>query len=155
MDGTTDDAVILGGEPVEPCLTLQLRDAFPGMAIVVPEPRRPHPLPKAAPKVGESTADIGAHDLATWGLRCTSTWKARTSTRSASEKNSIAVASASSGAPRCMVGKFGRLGEPHNGPELPTARRRHGRLATLAAGGRFFSPSQPMPPLTPITWPLM
>lgn len=69
MDGTTHDAVILGGGLAGLCLALQLRDACPDLDVVVLE-RRPHPVPASAHKVGESTVEIGAHYLAeTLGLR--------------------------------------------------------------------------------------
>ena len=69
MASTTHEAVILGGGLAGLCLALQLRGEFPDMDIVVLE-RRPHPLPPAAHKVGESTVEIAAHYLAeTLGLR--------------------------------------------------------------------------------------
>ncbi|MEO8671425.1 MAG: tryptophan 7-halogenase [Tahibacter sp.] len=54
------DVVIMGGGLAGLCLALQLNDRFPDLRIRVLE-RRPHPLPPAAHKVGESTVEIGAH----------------------------------------------------------------------------------------------
>jgi flavin-dependent dehydrogenase len=55
--------VILGGGLAGLCLSLQLRQRFADLDIVVLE-RRQHPVPHAAHKVGESTVEIGAHYLA-------------------------------------------------------------------------------------------
>ena len=63
------DAIILGGGLAGLALSIQLRQRFPDLDILVLE-RRSHPLPDAAHKVGESTVEIGAHYFAeTLGLR--------------------------------------------------------------------------------------
>ncbi|MCK7592370.1 NAD(P)/FAD-dependent oxidoreductase [Pseudomarimonas salicorniae] len=63
------DALILGGGLAGLTLALQLRQRFPELRILVVE-RRPHPVPEAAHKVGESTVEIGAHYFAdALGLR--------------------------------------------------------------------------------------
>ena len=63
------DAIILGGGLAGLTLSIQLRQRFPDLDVLVLE-RRPHPLPEAAHKVGESTVEIGAHYFAeTLGLR--------------------------------------------------------------------------------------
>src|SRR5688500_18789971 len=54
------DVVILGGGLAGLSLSLQLRQKFPTLDIVVLERMR-HPVPEAAHKVGESTVEIGAH----------------------------------------------------------------------------------------------
>ncbi|WP_149195287.1 NAD(P)/FAD-dependent oxidoreductase [Luteimonas suaedae] len=75
MDGTapgndTDaDVLIIGGGLAGLTLALQLRRRDPALQVAVIE-RRPHPVPEAAHKVGESTVEIGAHYLAdVLGLR--------------------------------------------------------------------------------------
>jgi flavin-dependent dehydrogenase len=63
------DAIILGGGLAGLTLSIQLRQRFPDMSVLVLE-RKPHPLPLAAHKVGESSVEIGAHYFAeTLGLR--------------------------------------------------------------------------------------
>jgi flavin-dependent dehydrogenase len=63
------DAIVLGGGLAGLTLAIQLRQRFPDIDVLVLE-RRPHPLPEAAHKVGESTVEIGAHYFAeTLGLR--------------------------------------------------------------------------------------
>jgi flavin-dependent dehydrogenase len=54
------DVVILGGGLAGLTLALQLRQRMPELDVLVLE-RRPHPVPEAAHKVGESTVEIGAH----------------------------------------------------------------------------------------------
>jgi flavin-dependent dehydrogenase len=54
------DVVILGGGLAGMTLALQLRGRLPELRVQVLE-RRPHPVPAAAHKVGESTVEIGAH----------------------------------------------------------------------------------------------
>lgn len=63
------DAIILGGGLAGLTLSIQLRQRFPDMRVLVLE-RKPHPLPLAAHKVGESSVEIGAHYFSeTLGLR--------------------------------------------------------------------------------------
>lgn len=63
------DVLIAGGGLAGLTLALQLRDAAPGLEVVVLERNREEP-PDAAFKVGESTVEIGAHYLAqTLGLK--------------------------------------------------------------------------------------
>lgn len=54
------DAVIAGGGLAGLCLARQLQREAPGLRVLVAE-KRPHPVPEAAFKVGESTVEIGAH----------------------------------------------------------------------------------------------
>lgn len=54
------DVVIMGGGLAGLTLSLQLRQRFADLSILVLE-RRAHPVPLAAHKVGESTVEIGAH----------------------------------------------------------------------------------------------
>ena len=54
------DVVILGGGLAGLTLSIQLRQKFPSLDILVLERRR-HPVPEAAHKVGESSVEIGAH----------------------------------------------------------------------------------------------
>ena len=62
MSGETDhyDVAILGGGLAGGCLARQLRQEAPALRILVVE-KRPHPVPEAAFKVGESSVEIGAH----------------------------------------------------------------------------------------------
>ena len=54
------DVVIAGGGLAGLSLALQLKQAHPGLDILVVERRR-HPVPEATHKVGESTVEIGAN----------------------------------------------------------------------------------------------
>jgi flavin-dependent dehydrogenase len=54
------DVAILGGGLAGGCLARQLHQEAPHLRVVVAE-RRPHPVPEAAFKVGESSVEIGAH----------------------------------------------------------------------------------------------
>jgi flavin-dependent dehydrogenase len=54
------DVVILGGGLAGGCLARQLRMEAPELRVLVVE-KRPHPVPEAAFKVGESSVEIGAH----------------------------------------------------------------------------------------------
>ena len=60
--GTQDayDVVILGGGLAGGCLARQLRQEAPQLRVLIVE-KRPHPVPEAAFKVGESSVEIGAH----------------------------------------------------------------------------------------------
>ena len=57
------DVVIIGGGLAGLTLSLQLKQRFADLDILVIE-RRHHPVPEAAHKVGESTVEIGAHYFA-------------------------------------------------------------------------------------------
>jgi flavin-dependent dehydrogenase len=57
---TEHDVLILGGGLAGLTLALQLKKRFSDMDVLVLE-RRPHPVPIAAHKVGESSVEIGAH----------------------------------------------------------------------------------------------
>lgn len=57
------DVIILGGGLSGLTLSLQLKQRFPDLDILVLE-RRTHPVPEAAHKVGESSVEIGAHYFA-------------------------------------------------------------------------------------------
>jgi flavin-dependent dehydrogenase len=54
------DAIVLGGGLAGLTLALQIKQTRPGTTVLVLE-RRPHPVPEAAHKVGESTVEISAH----------------------------------------------------------------------------------------------
>jgi flavin-dependent dehydrogenase len=54
------DVVIMGGGLAGLTLALQIKQKLPSLSITVIE-RRPHPVPHAAHKVGESSVEIGAH----------------------------------------------------------------------------------------------
>jgi flavin-dependent dehydrogenase len=56
----THDVVIMGGGLAGLTLALQLRQRLPDIDVLVLE-RRPHPVPLACHKVGESSVEIGAH----------------------------------------------------------------------------------------------
>ncbi|MGV1008393.1 MAG: NAD(P)/FAD-dependent oxidoreductase [Dermatophilaceae bacterium] len=58
------DAVVLGGGLAGLTLALQIKQARPSASVLVLE-RRPHPVPEAAHKVGESTVEISAHYFTT------------------------------------------------------------------------------------------
>ena len=60
MHTPSHDVIIFGGGLAGLTLSIQLRQRFPDMNILVLE-RKPHPLPEAAHKVGESSVEIGAH----------------------------------------------------------------------------------------------
>jgi flavin-dependent dehydrogenase len=59
-DRTHYDVAILGGGLAGGCLARQLRRDAPSLRILIVE-KRPHPVPEAAFKVGESSVEIGAH----------------------------------------------------------------------------------------------
>lgn len=54
------DVAILGGGLAGGCLARQLRQEAPELRVMIVE-KRPHPVPEAAFKVGESSVEIGAH----------------------------------------------------------------------------------------------
>lgn len=60
IDQTQHDVVILGGGLAGLTLSIQLRQKFPSLRLLVLE-RRSHPVREAAHKVGESSVEIGAH----------------------------------------------------------------------------------------------
>ncbi len=60
MQSRHRDVVIMGGGLAGLTLALQLKKRFAGIDVLVVE-RRPHPVPIAAHKVGESSVEIGAH----------------------------------------------------------------------------------------------
>lgn len=57
---TQHDVIILGGGLAGLTLSIQLRQNFPSLRVLVLERRR-HPVAEAAHKVGESSVEIGAH----------------------------------------------------------------------------------------------
>src|SRR5215510_2307980 len=60
MTNLTHDVIIFGGGLAGLTLSIQLRQRFPELDILVLE-RKQHPLPEAAHKVGESSVEIGAN----------------------------------------------------------------------------------------------
>jgi flavin-dependent dehydrogenase len=63
------DVLILGGGLAGLTLSMQLKQALPGLDVRVVE-RRTHPVPVAAHKIGESSVEIGAHYFSqTLGLK--------------------------------------------------------------------------------------
>jgi flavin-dependent dehydrogenase len=63
------DVIVMGGGLAGLTLALQLKQRMPELDVLVLE-HRPHPVPAATHKVGESTVEIGAHYLDTvLGLR--------------------------------------------------------------------------------------
>lgn len=69
LDLPQHDVIILGGGLAGLTLSIQLRQNFPSLRVLVLERRR-HPVPEAAHKVGESSVEIGAHYFDTvLGLR--------------------------------------------------------------------------------------
>ncbi|HTU99010.1 MAG TPA: NAD(P)/FAD-dependent oxidoreductase [Luteitalea sp.] len=56
----TYDVIIMGGGLAGLCLARQLRREQPELSILVAE-KKPHPVPEAAHKVGESSVEIAAH----------------------------------------------------------------------------------------------
>jgi len=66
---TMHDVLILGGGLAGLTLSMQLKQAMPGLDVRVVE-RRSHPAPAAAHKIGESSVEIGAHYFSqTLGLK--------------------------------------------------------------------------------------
>ncbi|MES2562849.1 MAG: tryptophan 7-halogenase, partial [Pseudomonadota bacterium] len=63
MTPVIHDVLIAGGGLAGLTLALQLKDAMPHLDVRVVE-RRPHPVPVATHKIGESTVEIGAHYFA-------------------------------------------------------------------------------------------
>jgi flavin-dependent dehydrogenase len=59
-DSNFFDVAILGGGLAGGCLARQLNQQAPQLRVIVVE-KRPHPVPEAAFKVGESSVEIGAH----------------------------------------------------------------------------------------------
>ena len=69
MSETMHDVLILGGGLAGLTLSMQLKQAMPGLDVRVAE-RRSHPAPAAAHKIGESSVEIGAHYFSqTLGLK--------------------------------------------------------------------------------------
>jgi flavin-dependent dehydrogenase len=60
MNNPAHDVIIFGGGLAGLTLAIQLRQRFADLNILVLE-RKPHPLPEAAHKVGESSVEIGAN----------------------------------------------------------------------------------------------
>ena len=69
MTDAMHDVLILGGGLAGLTLSMQLKQAMPGLDVRVVE-RRSHPAPAAAHKIGESSVEIGAHYFSqTLGLK--------------------------------------------------------------------------------------
>lgn len=60
IDQTQHDVIVLGGGLAGLTLSIQLKQNFPSLRVLVLERRR-HPVPAAAHKVGESSVEIAAH----------------------------------------------------------------------------------------------